>query len=148
MSDGGAASFRFQNQGLVVDVDDQDNAAGHVGGNLFSDAGTKVSFSVGNVGSAEGAADVTVSVDGGQVQTWTSGSLSPGASQTPDGDGFVHGCGRLAAGDHTFSATVGPTGSGQTEDTIQNTVNVADPPAPSPAPSPSSAPTPSPSSGS
>src|SRR5579864_7527019 len=123
--DGGTAQFKFQTQGLIVNVDDQDNPNNHVGANLFDDAGTKVSFAIGNVGSVAGAADVTVSVDGNQVQTWTSQSVEPNNSTQPDGDGFVHGCGRFAAGDHAFSATVGLSGSGNTDDTATNNVSVS-----------------------
>jgi hypothetical protein len=123
--DAGSARFAFQVQGLLVDVDDQDNPSGHTGGsNLFDDAGTKVSFTIGNLGTADGAADVIVSVDGTQVQTWTSPVVPHGQIAQPDGDGFVHGCGRFAAGSHTFTATVGPTGSGQVDDTATNTVSI------------------------
>lgn len=123
----GTARFAIDNQGLNVEVDDNDNPNGHlVGVDLFADAGTKVGFSVMNVGTAAGAADVNISVDGNQVKTWTSQQLAPGGSEVPnDTPGFVNGCGRYSAGDHDFVIEVGPSGfSSQPDDTAKNTKTV------------------------
>lgn len=128
--DAGSPRFAINNQGLDVEVDDNDNPSGHVVGvDLFSDAGTKVGFSIMNVGSAAGAADVNIKVDGNLVKTWTSQQLAQGGSEIPnDTAGFVNGCGRYSAGDHEFLIEVGPTGfSGQADDSAKNTKTVSDP---------------------
>ena len=110
-SDGGpgqgaqTAAFVLDDATLRVDVDDQDNPSGHV--TPHSDAGTKVNFSVLNVGTGSGAATVVISVDQQHVQTWTSADIPPRGVGSPDG-GYLHGCGRHASGPHAFAATVTP----------------------------------------
>ena len=105
--------------GLLVNVDDEDNEAGHV--NLHSDAGTKVSFTVFNVGGASGTCTVDLEVDGTWIKNWTSSDLQPNGSESTE----VKGLGRYAKGWHEFLAYVNP-GAGH-HDHLQNTVDVLDP---------------------
>lgn len=123
-NDGGApepvAMFAFaENPGLLVSVDDEDNEAGHA--ILHSDSGTKVSFSVFNVGTAAGSCTVDVEVDGTWITTWTSSELQPGWSEAPE----VKGLGRYPRGWHEFLVYVNP-GAGSA-DHLKNTVDVLDP---------------------
>jgi hypothetical protein len=113
------AAFAFDSNGVLVSPDDTDNPDNHVV--LHHDAGTMVSFAVWNVGQAAGAVTATVYVDDQQVQTWTSGSVDPGYSVTPN-DGYVRGCGRHDAGSHTFRAVLTPGQSGHDDTT--NTVDI------------------------
>src|SRR3954451_12249672 len=88
--------------GLLVNVDDDDNGAGHV--ILHSDAGTKVSFTVFNVGGTNGSCTVDIEVDGTWIKNWTSSDLAPQQSESTE----VRGLGRYAKGWHEFLAYVNP----------------------------------------
>ena len=116
--DAGAAEFGFDINGLIVQVDQSDNPDNHVV--LNANAGTEAVFTVCNMGSASGAATVTIYVDDQQVQTWTSGDIPAGQC---DGTN-VSGCGRFPAGSHTFRAVVTPGHTGNDEAT--NSVDVED----------------------
>jgi len=106
--------------GLLVNVDDDDNAAGHV--ILHSDAGTKVSFTVFNVGGANGSCTVDIEVDGTWVKSWTSSYIPPGEGEAT----VVRGLGRYPKGSHDFTARVTP-GDGGHYDHLLNTVDILDP---------------------
>jgi hypothetical protein len=99
------ADFAFDQQGVLVSLDETDNPDNHVV--LHHEAGTQVSFSVWNVGTGPGVATVTVYVDDVEVQTWISGEIPAGMSAAPD-DGYVHGCGRHPEGRHVFRVLVSP----------------------------------------
>ena len=105
--------------GLLVNVDDDDNEAGHV--ILHSDSGTKVSFTVFNVGGTNGSCTVDIEVDGTWIKNWTSSDLAPQQSESTE----VKGLGRYAKGWHEFLAYVNP-GAGH-HDHLTNTVDVLDP---------------------
>jgi hypothetical protein len=111
------AEFAFDTNGVTVSPDETDNPDNHAV--LHHDAGTQVSFLVWNVGQAAGVATVTVYVDDQQVQTWTSGNIAPGGSESPN-NGFVHGCGRYPAGQHVFRVLVTPghAGNDSTTDSV------------------------------
>ncbi len=113
---GGAAEFAFDNNGLIVQVDQSDNPDNHVV--LNENAGTEAVFTVCNTGSAQGTATVTIYVDDQQVQTWTSGAIEAGQCQGAN----VSGCGRHAAGSHTFRAIVTPGHAGN--DDVSNSVDI------------------------
>jgi len=115
----GTPEFAFDGQGLLVSADDQDNPEGHTV--PHHEAGNKVSFVVWNVGQAEGVAEVSISVDGYEVATWTSYPIPAGGSGGPD-DGYVHGCGRFPAGYHEFRAFVTPGRTGY--ETATNNVDI------------------------
>ncbi len=74
------------NPGLLVNVDDEDNEAGHV--ILHSDAGTKVSFTVFNVGATAGTCTVDIEVNNTWVKNWTSSELAPGWSESAEVKGL------------------------------------------------------------
>jgi hypothetical protein len=116
--DAGAAEFGFDNNGLIVQVDQSDNPDNHV--TLHVDAGTEAVFTVCNMGTAAGTATVTIYVDDQQVQTWTSGSVAAGQCEGAN----VSGCGRFGAASHTFRAIVTPGHSGNDDTT--NTVDIDD----------------------
>ena len=107
------------NPGLLVNVDDDDNDAGHV--ILHSDSGTKVSFTVFNVGNASGSCTVDLEVDGTWIKNWTSSDLQPNGSESTE----VKGLGRYPRGYHEFLAYVNP-GAGH-HDHLTNNVDVLDP---------------------
>ena len=102
--------------GLLVNVDDEDNEAGHV--NLHSDSGTKVSFTVFNVGGTNGTCTVDIEVGGTWIKNWTSSDLPPNGSESTE----VKGLGRYAAGWYEFLAYVNP-GAGH-HDHLTNYVNI------------------------
>ena len=80
-----AAAFMLgDNPGLSVDVDDEDNAAGHAV--LHTESGTMVTFTVFNVGNAAGACTVDIEVDGNLAKSWTSYEIPANQSQST---GFV-----------------------------------------------------------
>lgn len=114
--DAGAAAFGFDNNGLIVQVDQSDNPDNHVV--LNENAGTEAVFTVCNMGTAAGTATVTIYVDDQQVQTWTSGQIEAGQCEGAN----VSGCGRHPAGSHTFRAVVTPGHSGN--DDVSNTVDI------------------------
>jgi hypothetical protein len=114
----GAGEFGFDNNGLIVQVDQSDNPDNHVV--LHVDAGTEAVFMVCNMGTAQGIATVTIYVDDQQVQTWTSGTVAAGDCESAS----VSGCGRYGAGSHTFRAIVTPGHSGNDDTT--NTVDIGD----------------------
>jgi hypothetical protein len=116
--DAGAAEFGFDNNGLIVQVDQSDNPDNHVV--LNANAGTEAVFTVCNMGSASGTATVTIYVDDQQVQTWTSGDIAAGQCEGAN----VSGCGRHPSGSHTFRAVVTPGHSGSDEAT--NSVDIED----------------------
>ena len=116
--DAGAAEFGFDNNGLIVQVDQSDNPDNHVV--LNANAGTEAVFTVCNMGTASGTATVTIYVDDQQVQTWTSGDIPAGQCEGAN----VSGCGRHPAGSHTFRAVVTPGHSGNDEAT--NNVDIED----------------------
>ncbi len=116
--DAGTAEFGFDMNGLIVQVDQSDNPDNHVV--LNANAGTEAVFTVCNMGSASGTATVTIYVDDQQVQTWTSGDIPAGQCDGAN----VSGCGRHAAGSHTFRAVVTPGHSGN--DDATNNVDVED----------------------
>jgi hypothetical protein len=116
--DAGAAEFGFDNNGLIVQVDQSDNPDNHVV--LNANAGTEAVFTVCNMGTASGTATVTIYVDDQQVQTWTSGDIPAGQCEGAN----VSGCGRQSAGSHTFRAVVTPGHSGHDEAT--NNVDIED----------------------
>jgi hypothetical protein len=116
--DAGAAAFGFDNNGLIVQVDQSDNPDNHVV--LNANAGTEAVFTVCNMGTAQGTATVTIYVDDQQVQTWTSGAIDAGQCQGAN----VSGCGRFGAGPHTFRAIVTPGHSGN--DDVSNSVDIED----------------------
>jgi hypothetical protein len=118
VQDAGAAAFGFDNNGLIVQVDQSDNPDNHVV--LNANAGTEAVFTVCNMGTAQGTATVTIYVDDQQVQTWTSGAIDAGQCQGAN----VSGCGRFGAGSHTFRAIVTPGHSGN--DDVTNSVDVED----------------------
>ena len=105
--------------GLLVNVDDEDNEAGHA--ILHSDSGTKVSFTVFNVGTAAGSCTVDIEVDGTWIKNWTSSDLQPNGSESTE----VKGLGRYPRGYHEFLAYVNP-GAGH-HDHLVNNVDVLDP---------------------
>jgi hypothetical protein len=107
------------NPGLSVDVDDDDNDANH--GILHSNSGTKVKFTVFNVGTASGSATVSLQVDGNWVKDWTSSDIPPNGSESTE----VRGLGRYPKGSHEFVAYVNP--SAGHHDYLQNGVDVLDP---------------------
>jgi len=109
----------FDNPGLLVNVDDEDNPNNHV--ILHSDAGTKVSFSVYNAGNASGTCTVDIEINNQWVKSWTSSMLSPGTSESTE----VKGLGRYPAGWYEFLAYVNP-GAGYSDHLI-NTVDILDP---------------------
>lgn len=114
-----AAAFVLgDNPGLSVDVDDEDNAAGHA--ILHSDSGTMVTFTVFNVGNAAGACTVDIEVDGTVIKSWTSYEIPADQSESTS----VKGLGRYAKGPHEFVAYVTP--SAGHHDRLQNTVDVLD----------------------
>jgi CARDB protein len=115
----GEAHFAFGDQGLLVSPDDSDNPENHAV--LHHEAGNMVSFAIFNTGNAAASATVTVYVDDQEVQSWTSGEIAPGGSAVPN-DGFVRGCGRYAAGSHTFRVLVQPGQAGY--DSTTNTVDI------------------------
>jgi hypothetical protein len=104
--------------GLSVDVDPDDNEAGHA--ILHSNSGTMVTFTVWNVGSAAGTCTVSLQVDGNSVKEWTSSEIQPNTSESTE----VRGMGRYEKGSHEFVARVSP-GAGHNE-TLQNGVYVLD----------------------
>jgi CARDB len=114
-----AAFVLADNPGLLVNVDDDDNDAGHV--ILHSDSGTKVSFTVFNVGSASGSCTVSLQVDGNWVKDWTSSDLQPNGSESTE----VRGLGRYPKGYHDFVAYVNP--SAGHHDYLSNNVDMLDP---------------------
>jgi hypothetical protein len=116
--DAGTAQFGFDNNGLIVQVDQSDNPDNHVV--LNANAGTEAVFTVCNMGTASGTATVTIYVDDQQVQTWTSGDIAAGQCEGAN----VSGCGRHPAGSHTFRAVVTPGHSGNDEAT--NSVDIED----------------------
>jgi hypothetical protein len=116
--DAGAAEFGFDNNGLIVQVDQSDNPDNHVV--LHVDAGTEAVFTVCNMGPAQGTATVTIHVDDQQVQTWTSGTVAAGQCEGAN----VSGCGRYGAGSHTVRAIVTPGHPGNDDTT--NTVDIGD----------------------
>jgi hypothetical protein len=116
--DAGAAEFGFDNNGLIVQVDQSDNPDNHVV--LNANAGTEAVFTVCNMGTASGTATVTIYVDDQQVQTWTSGDIPAGQCDGAN----VSGCGRYPGGSHTFRAVVTPGHSGNDE--VTNNVDVED----------------------
>jgi hypothetical protein len=116
--DAGAAEFGFDNNGLIVQVDQSDNPDNHVV--LNANAGTEAVFTVCNMGQASGTATVTIYVDDQQVQTWTSGDIAAGQCDGAN----VSGCGRHPAGSHAFRAVVTPGHTGSDEAT--NSVDVED----------------------
>ena len=105
--------------GLSVNVDDEDNE--HNRSNLHSDAGTMVSFTVFNVGTAAGSCTVDIEVDGTWIKRWDSSDLLPKGSESA----VVKGLGRYAKGWHEFLAYVNP-GAGY-DDHRTNTEEVFDP---------------------
>ena len=107
------------NPGLSVDVDEDDNEAGHA--ILHSDSGTKVGFTVFNVGTASGSCTVDIEVDGTWKTSWTSSDIQPERSEWAE----VKGLGRYPKGGHDFVAYVNP-GAGHHE-SLENTVDVLDP---------------------
>ena len=114
-----AAAFMLgDNPGLSVDVDDEDNAAGHAV--LHTESGTMVTFTVFNVGDAAGACTVDIEVDGNLAKSWTSYEIPANQSQSTS----VKGIGRYAKGAHEFVAYVTPS-AGQ-YDRLQNNVIVED----------------------
>jgi hypothetical protein len=114
-----AAAFMLgDNPGLSVDVDDEDNAAGHA--ILHADSGTMVTFTVFNVGDAPGACTVDIDVDGTLVKSWTSYEIPAKQSESTS----VKGLGRYPKGSHEFVAYVTPS-AGQ-YDRLQNNVVVED----------------------
>ena len=116
--DAGAAEFAFDNNGLIVQVDQSDNPDNHVV--PHTNAGTEAVFTVCNTGTAPGTASVTIYVDDQQVQTWTSGSIEAGQCQGAN----VSGCGRYTAGSHTFRAIVTPGHAGN--DDTSNSIDIDD----------------------
>ena len=120
MSDTEPAMFvLYDNPGLLVNPDDYDNPNNHVV--LTSDAGTKVSFSVANVGGEGGTCKVGLEVNNQWVQEWESSWLEPGESEAPE----VRGLGRYPEGWSEFLAYVYP-GAGH-HDHLTNNVNIGDP---------------------
>jgi hypothetical protein len=114
-----AAAFVLgDNPGLSVDVDDDDNAAGHA--ILHSDSGTMVTFTVFNVGDAAGTCTVDFEVDGTWIKSWSSYEIAPNQSESTS----VKGLGRYAKGSHEFVAYVNP--SAGHHDRLQNNVEVLD----------------------
>jgi hypothetical protein len=111
-----AAMFELTGGGLGVMPDPEDNDAGHVA--PHHESGTRISFSVVNVGDLGGNAEVGVELDEVFNQSWTSDFLDPGQQQA----GFVS-LGRLAEGDRNVLVFVNP-GSGQA-DHETNSFNVA-----------------------
>jgi hypothetical protein len=116
--DAGAAEFGFDNNGLIVQVDQSDNPDNHVV--LHVNAGTEAVFTICNMGTAQATASVTISVDDQQVQTWASGSIQAGQCAGAN----VPGCGRFSAGSHTFRAVVTPGHAGS--DVTTNSVDIGD----------------------
>jgi hypothetical protein len=111
-----SAMFELTGGGIGVMPDPEDNPAGHVV--PHHESGTRVSFSVVNVGDAGGNAEVGVELDDVFIDKWTSTFLDPGQQQS----GFVS-LGRLSEGDHEVLAFVNP-GSGQADHETNN-FNVA-----------------------
>jgi hypothetical protein len=107
------------NPGLLVNVDDEDNDAGHA--ILHSDSGTKVSFVVFNVGTAAGSCVVDIEVNNTWIKNWTSSDLQPGGSESVE----VKGLGRYSAGWYEFLVYVNP-GAGYA-DHLTNNVDIIDP---------------------
>lgn len=115
-----AAFALADNPGLSVNVDDEDNEAGHA--ILHSDSGIMVSFTVFNVGNAAGSCTVELAVDNELVETWTSYDIQPQGSESAE----VKGLGRYPAGWYDFVATVKPAAEGYAGQ-LRNNVNVIDP---------------------
>ncbi|MER6348902.1 hypothetical protein ACWC10_26415 [Streptomyces sp. NPDC001595] len=112
-----SAMFELADGGIGVMPDPSDNPDGH---NVpHHDAGTRISFELGNVGDAGGNARVTVECDGNVVGSeWNSQFLDPGNADT----GLVS-LGRLGPGSHNVLIFVNP-GSGS-RDHQENTFEVA-----------------------
>jgi hypothetical protein len=104
--------------GLSVDVDPDDNDAGHA--ILHSDSGTMVTFTVWNVGTASGSCTVNLQVDGNTIKEWTSSDIQPNSSESAE----VRGMGRYEKGSHEFVARVSPD-AGHHE-YVQNGVYIID----------------------
>lgn len=120
MSDTEPAMFvLYDIPGLLVNPDDHDNPNNHVV--LTSDAGTKVSFSVANVGGEGGTCKVGLEVNNQWVQEWESSWLEPGESEATE----VRGMGRYPEGWYEFLAYINP-GAGH-HDHLTNNVNIVDP---------------------
>ncbi|MGL3104652.1 hypothetical protein [Bradyrhizobium sp. BR 1432] len=102
-----SAMFELIGGGIGVMPDPEDNEAGHVV--PHHESGTRVSFSVVNVGDAGGNAEVGIELDDVFTNNWTSDFLDPGQQQA----GFV-GLGRLLCGEHEVLIFVNP-GSGQAD---------------------------------
>ena len=83
--------------------------------------GTKVTFTVFNVGGAAGTCTVDIEVDGTWVKSWTSPDIAPGGSESTD----VKGLGRYSPGYHEFLAYVNP-GAGH-HDHLVNNVSISEP---------------------
>jgi hypothetical protein len=111
-----SARFEFTGGGIGVMPDPDDNPDGHVV--PHHDSGTRISFTVVNVGDAGGNAEVGVELDDQFNTSFTSEFLDPGQQQ----DGFVS-LGRLFQSQHTVLTVVNP-GSGQA-DHETNTFDIA-----------------------
>lgn len=102
-----SAMFEFTGGGIGVMPDPNDNPDGHVV--PHHESGTRISFTVINVGDAGGNAEVGVELDDQFVTNFTSDFLDPGQQQ----DGFVS-LGRLFQARHSVLTFVNP-GSGQAD---------------------------------
>jgi hypothetical protein len=115
-TDAGMAQFGFDQNGLLVSIDDTDNDAGHVV--LNHESGTKVSFAIWNTGTAASDATVDIYVDDQYVTQWPSGNIAPGSNEAAE----VRGIGRYGTGSHVFRAIAKPGASGY--DDVTNTVDI------------------------
>ncbi len=140
-TDAGTARFTFTGS-LSAQRDDSDGKQNAI---INEGDPVMVGYSLENVGSVAGAADVTVSIDGAAGPVSTTPAMQPGAGGPPPPDGFARGFGPYSAGTHTLSATVGPSGSGTVDATAPGSsfdVEAAQTPTPAPAPAPTPTPTP------
>ena len=113
-----AAVFAFDNQGLLLSPDSDDNPDNEV--ILKENAGVACSFVVWNVGQVAGSCQVDIYVDDNYVKSWNSGQVSAGSS---DGPGMLNGLGRYSPGRHLFAAYVNPGGG--YNDAATNDVDIA-----------------------
>ena len=118
-TDAGTAEAVFalaDNPGLSVQVDDDDNEAGHAV--LHAESGVKVSFTVLNASRARGTCTVDLYVDGEWLKSWSSSEMGEGGSESAE----LKGLGRFAEGYHEFIAYVSPGLEGR--DQVRNNVSI------------------------
>lgn len=121
-ADAGSPRFTFESQGLVIDIDETDNEAGHSDGLLYSDAGIVAEFTVTNAGTAEGSAAVALSDAHHAWAVYPIDNLRVGGAS-----GGRMLLGRMPPGHYDFTATVS---GGDMDVSVTTGVDVHDPSSP------------------